>query len=152
MPVCPYPNDREENTMQLSFTVFICQANILYNTMQDDTLNKDQYLLTSKDFFQFILAGCYTQNNLSKHITLNACQGLIDPVSFKARRDYDSLISATHNLPYSCHLSLFPVSPFRDALKKTNHIKAIAYTQVTPHSHFSQSPHLNSLQFHHIHS
>ncbi|KAG8213504.1 hypothetical protein J3R82DRAFT_12047 [Butyriboletus roseoflavus] len=126
----PYPDDREENGVQHSFRQFVAQAQQFYTQMQNEDLTPEDEALASKAFYQFVLTGRIRINNISRHITFNACQGLREPPQYQITRDYDSLIGATQDLPYNSHLALSPVPPFRDVLYKPNHIKALAYNQL----------------------
>ena len=47
-------------------------------------------------------------------------------------RDYDSAIGITRSLPFTRPLSVYPVPPFSETLKKDNHI-----THVMPHASVS---------------
>lgn len=127
----PYPNDREENGVQHSFQQFVARAQQLYAQMQEPDLLPDEERHASKQFLQFTLTGRMDFNDMPHHATLNACQDLYDPGRYQITRDYDSLIGATKDLPYNTHLALSPVPPYRDVLSKPNHIKALAYIQVS---------------------
>ncbi|KIK32002.1 hypothetical protein CY34DRAFT_102396, partial [Suillus luteus UH-Slu-Lm8-n1] len=42
-------------------------------------------------------------------------------------RDLDSVIGVSDTLPYTSTLSIWPLSPFRETLRKDNHVKSHAY-------------------------
>lgn len=134
----PYPDDREENGQQYSFQQFVNQAQRFYTRMQNEDLPPDEDALASKAFLQFMLAGRIRINDILRHITFNACQGLREP-QYQITRDYDSLIGASKDLPYTIHLALSPVPPFRDILYKPNHIKGLAYNRVKSSMYSFQS-------------
>lgn len=126
-----YPDDREENGVQHSFQQFVAHAQQLYVRMQEPDLAPDEERHASKQFLQFALTGRMRLNDVPRHATLNASQDLLAPGRYQITRDYDSLIGATKDLPYNTQLALCPVPPYRDVLYKPNHIKALAYIQVS---------------------
>ena len=99
--------------------------------MQPPDLDANEQQHTSKAFLQFTLTGHGDFNNIPGHLTLNACQDLHDPAQYQITCDYNSLIGATKDLPYKFHLALSPVPPYREVLHKPNHMKALAYIQVS---------------------
>lgn len=131
MPTPAYPDDREEQAVQLTFEEFVSKARELYVHMQDHTLSSQQEAQAANNFYRFVLAGRTRINNIPRHITVNACQGLNQPLHLEITRDYDSLIGATVDLPYTMHLALSPVPPFKDVLYKPNHVKSIAFRDVS---------------------
>jgi hypothetical protein len=126
-----YPDDREEHGLQLTFEEFVTTARHLYVEMQDENLTEEQEDRASKKFFRFVLAGRTQVDDITRHITLNACQGLQEPEAYEVTRDYDSLIGVSTDLPYRSHLALNPVPPFKETLFKPNHMKSIVYRDVS---------------------
>jgi len=137
-----YPDDREEHGVQLTFERFVTSARERYLAMQDKTLTVDEEDNAAKKFLQFVLAGRTEVEDTIRHVTLNACQGLAPPYDYAVSRDYDSLIGVSYDLPYTCHLAINPVPPFRDTLFKHNHMKSLAYRDVS-HTYIHQSTNLN---------
>ena len=73
MPFHLYPNDCEENPIQLTLQEFINEGLQYYNTVEEG--DQDDKLT----FLKFMLAGCCGLNlNNQCSITLNVCQGLPD--------------------------------------------------------------------------
>ncbi|KAH0832860.1 hypothetical protein J3R83DRAFT_11787 [Lanmaoa asiatica] len=105
MVACRYPDDHEECGLQFTFSEFVTTTHDLYIQMQATDLTPEEEDHASMKFLQFILAGCTQVDNITRHITLNACQ----------------------DLPYNSHLALNPVPPFKDTLFKPNHMKSLVY-------------------------
>ncbi|KAI6043742.1 hypothetical protein EDC04DRAFT_2600004 [Pisolithus marmoratus] len=127
-PMCHYPNDREANPIQLSFNEFCIKANDLYAALQENTITPRQEAFAMKEFYRFVLVGhTHMPDGDTAHITLNACNNLPDNVQYEVSWDYDSLIGVSNDLPYSTHLQLTPVPPFKLTLKTDNHMKSMAY-------------------------
>ena len=88
-----------------------------------------------KEFVKFILAGRNWNNRgEQERIFVNGQQGTtalqhgLDS-NYDLARDYDSAIGITSDLPFSEPFAIYPLSPFKDTLKKTNHIKGKAFDQ-----------------------
>jgi len=128
MPPARYPDEREEHGIQMTLEDFVAEADTLFAPLKDQTLNLPEVAEASLTFCKFALAGRIQRNGVGRHITVNPCQGLVPPPHYNITRDYDSLIGAGWDLPYSQHLALFPIPPFRDTLRKSNHLNARAYS------------------------
>ncbi|KAF9218170.1 hypothetical protein BS17DRAFT_823392 [Gyrodon lividus] len=101
--------------------------------MQQENLTPTEQQEVAKAFLKFVLTGCTLLHNRNHHITINACQDVIEPEVYHITRDYDSLIGISKNLPYSVHLALTSVPPFRDTLTQSSHMKGPAYVGDVPH-------------------
>lgn len=121
MPIRAYPDDREDNPVQLTLSEFVQEGAEYYHHVGDSD-NDD---LT---FLKFILAGRRGLDlEEQRTITLNVTQGQPDIRNVTTTRDYDSLIGTTKTLPYLVPLTVWPVPSFRDTLKTSNHVMSIAY-------------------------
>lgn len=130
-PARKYPDERERDPIQLGFHEFCMKADELYVSLQENTATDEEEALAAKEFYRFVLAGrTHGPDHEPAHITLNVHSGLQDNRGYQVSRDYDSLIGISHDLPYSRHVQLTPVPPFRHTLKKNNHMKAMAFLDV----------------------
>lgn len=131
VPGRSYPDERELDALQLSFLEFCDKARELYTDLQYDTNTDDEEKHAAQLFYRFVLAGrTCTDNDVPRHITVNALDNLPKVEQFTVTRDYDSMIGVSHDLPYTSHLALSPVPPFRSTLKTPNHMKADVYLDV----------------------
>lgn len=104
-------------------------------TLQEFLQLADSLLYTRNDvngFVRFVLAGRYStvQDGPMSRVFVNAKQGLhtgLPDAELLVTRDYDSIIGISKDLPYKAALQVFPVAPFKETLKKNNHVKALAY-------------------------
>ncbi|KAG6370137.1 hypothetical protein JVT61DRAFT_12439 [Boletus reticuloceps] len=120
-----YPDDRDQNAAQLSLEQFCHKANQLYVALQNSS--DEEEAEHAKRFTQFVLAGrTRNRHGVPGHITVNACQGLVDIDEFKVTRDYDSLIGISKDLPFTTHLELMPVPPYKLTLSSPNHLNGTA--------------------------
>ncbi|THH21444.1 hypothetical protein EUX98_g8377 [Antrodiella citrinella] len=97
---------------QLSLRQFATTASRLY---EDNT----------GDFLSFVLSGEANDDNGDvQQYAVNALQGaspiIHDELEFS--RDIDSIIGVTQTLPFKVPLSIFPIAPFSETLKKNSHI------------------------------
>lgn len=124
-----YPDDRDQNPTQLSLEQFCHKANRLYAALQNSSDAKEAEHATR--FNQFVLAGrTRNRHGVPGHVTLNACQGLLEIEELTVTRDYDSLIGISKDLPFTHHLELLPVPPFKLTLKTPNHVNSTAIVNV----------------------
>lgn len=81
------------------------------------------------DYCRMVLAGRAKVEGVEHRIFVNARQDLpnIEPEDWVRTRDYDSLCGCTSDLPFSHHLGVFAVAPFKETLTKSNHLTAKAY-------------------------
>lgn len=136
MAMRPYPDDREVQPVQLTFSEFTQEATRYYTSM--DSLEDEH------KFLKFVLAGrCGLDLEDQYTVTVNATQGQRDIIRPTITRDYDSLIGTTKTLPYSVALTVWPVPNFRDTLTTNNHITSIAFDQRVSHLWHSLSSLLN---------
>lgn len=124
-----YPDDREPTPLQLSFVEFTKKARQLFIDLQDTT-DPNQERVAAKDFYRFVLAGRIYVDDLERHVTLNSCQGQDSNVQYTLTRDYDSLIGISKDLPYSKHIELLPIPPFRMTLTQSNHLTGTVFVEV----------------------
>ena len=121
MPMRAYPDDREDDPVQLTLSEFVEEGAEYYRQVgesEDDDMT----------FLKFVLAGRRGLDlEEQRTITLNVTQGQPDIRNITATRDYDSLIGTTKTLPYLVPLTVWPVPSFRDTLKTSNHVTSIAY-------------------------
>lgn len=123
MPL-PYP-DEDMFERQISIATLVKLAEAM--------LSKDDPNI--KDFVKLVLAGRNKTNQGQwERIFINGQQETTalehGPVAnYKLARDYDSAIGITHNLPFSEPLAIYPLSPFKETLKKTNHIRGKAFDE-----------------------
>lgn len=84
-------------------------------------------------FLPFVLAGRMLDDedidengdDVLKRVFVNAVVDAECPLEdmLSLTRDYDSVIGISNDLPYTDALSIFPVPPFKETLKRDNHIK-----------------------------
>ncbi|KAG8214946.1 hypothetical protein J3R82DRAFT_10136 [Butyriboletus roseoflavus] len=121
MVIMPYPDDREDEPVQLTLSEFIQEGVGYYNRLG----RSDNDDLT---FLKFILAGRRGLDlDEQRTITLNVTQAEPDILHATMTRDYDSLIGTTRTLPYLVPLTVWPIPSFRDMLKMSNHVTSVAY-------------------------
>jgi hypothetical protein len=110
--MCRYPHDDLVATEQVSLLDFTRTA------LEMSQVNPDDWLSYAK----YVLAGRSTDDHF---ITVNALQEAHSPDINECNmtRDYDSIIGVSHDLPFLVPLSIYPVPPFQDILRKDNHIK-----------------------------
>ncbi|KAG8218047.1 hypothetical protein J3R82DRAFT_3387 [Butyriboletus roseoflavus] len=121
MAIMPYPDDREDEPVQLTLSEFIQEGVGYYNRLG----RSDNDDLT---FLKFILAGRRGLDlDKQRTITLNVTQAEPDILRATTTRDYDSLIGTTRTLPYLVPLTVWPIPSFRDTLKMSNHVTSVAY-------------------------
>src|SRR5262245_41174959 len=102
--------DEDLPELQISLTQFVAIAGQLFADGQN-----------SDAFVRFVLAG-----RLQSHrIFVNARQETSAPPlgQYQLRRDIDSVIGITNDLPFRATLAIFPVPSFRDTLTKDVHVK-----------------------------
>lgn len=78
-----------------------------------------------QNFCQLMLSGRYVSDDAVEHrVYVNARQGTQPPLlnDCTLTRDIDSVIGITDDLPYTAPLAIFPMAPFKETLKKSNHI------------------------------
>lgn len=124
--------DEDLPVVQLSLKQFVSIAQNLFNRKQD-----------SDAFVRFVLAGRIQINNQESWVFINARQGEIAPPvhKYQLRRDVDSAIGMTHDLPFRKALGVFPVASWCDTLTEDNHLK---YTPGSPLG-FKVSKHMDSI-------
>lgn len=113
--------DEDLPKKQVTLHEFLHLADSLLHTRQD-----------VKAFVRFVLAGRYSavEDGPMSRVFMNAKQGLhtgLPDPDLQVTRDYDSIIGISKDLPYMAAVQVFPIAPFRETLKKTNHIKSLAY-------------------------
>ncbi|KAG1793321.1 uncharacterized protein HD556DRAFT_1238042 [Suillus plorans] len=117
-----YP-DETIDISQLTMKEFVGHSRHLFTQMQDDQ--------TEVDFIRFVLAarvGPLADEELDQYqVRLNCLQGIPTPPEIDITRDLDSVIGVSDTLPYTSTLSIWPLPPFRETLKKDNHVKSRAY-------------------------
>lgn len=128
MPPARYPDEREHPWIQMTLDEFVADAGTLFAPLRDADLDFQELKEASLTFCKFVLAGRAQRDGVGRHISVNPCQALVIPRRYNITRDYDSLIGASWDLPYSKPLALFPVPPFRDTLRKSNHLNSRAYS------------------------
>ncbi|KAG2366150.1 hypothetical protein BDR07DRAFT_1480390 [Suillus spraguei] len=120
-----YP-DESINLSQLTMKEleFVGHSRHLFMQMQDD----DQAEL---DFIHFVLAarvGPLADEELNQcQVRLNCLQGIPPLPETNITRDLDSVIGVSDTLPYTSALSIWPPPPFKETLKKDNHVKSRVY-------------------------
>lgn len=117
-----YP-DETIDISQLTMKEFVGHSRHLFTQMQDDQ--------TEVDFIRFVLAarvGPLADEELDQYqVRLNCLQGIPAPPETDITRDLDSVIGVSDTLPYTSTLSIWPLPPFKETLKKDNHVKSRAY-------------------------
>ncbi len=109
-----------------------------YEDLPQITLSINQFtetaqtLASSEDgskFVPFVLAGRLLDDedifeDVEKRVFVNPIVDAECPPGreLKFSRDYDSVIGVSSDLPYLSPLAVFPVPPFKDTLKRTNHV------------------------------
>lgn len=81
-------------------------------------------------FVRFVLAGRYIGEGPMSRVFVNAKQGLhtgLPDGAVNVTRDYDSILGISNDLPYMSALAVFPLPPFKETLKKNNHMCSLAY-------------------------
>lgn len=102
-------------------------------TLQEFLQIADGLLYNQQDVFQFVrfmLAGRYTGDGAMARAFVNVKQGLhtgLPDNEVTVTRDYDSIIGISQDLPYMSALAVFPLAPFKETLKKNNHMKSLAF-------------------------
>ena len=81
------------------------------------------------DYIDTALCGRVSIDQAAHRASVNARQGLHPPVLPEFMRDFDSAIGITHDLPYTSPFNVYPVSSFRDTLRKPNHVQGPIYAQ-----------------------
>ena len=121
MPTRAYPDDRQDEPVQLTLSQFVQEASEYFLNM---TNSRDD----EQTFLKFILAGRRgLQREEQRSITLNMTQGQPNIRDITVTRDYDSLIGTTKTLPYLVPLTVWPVPSFRDTLTANNHVTSVAH-------------------------
>ena len=120
IPVGDWPDEQlPDLTMSLADFVRQAQALCLPNK--------------TKEFLDLVLAGRVVKEGIQY-------RALIDPVLrtqrahhslLYHRRDYDSCIGITSHLPYTAPIAIWPVPPFKQTLTTDNHMRSIAWKQVS---------------------
>ncbi|KAG1838781.1 hypothetical protein F4604DRAFT_1600041 [Suillus subluteus] len=117
-----YP-DETIDLAQLTMSEFVGHSRHLFTQMQDDQ--------TELDFIRFVLAarvGPLADEELDRcQVRLNCLQGILPLPEPDVTRDLDSVIGVSDTLPYTSTLSIWPLPPFKETLKKDNHVKSRAY-------------------------
>jgi hypothetical protein len=117
-----YP-DEIIDLAQLTMAEFVGHSRHLYTQMQDDQ--------SEVDFIRFVLAarvGPLADEELDRcQVRLNCLQGIPPLPETDITRDLDSVIGISDTLPYTSTLSIWPLPPFKETLKKDNHVKSRAY-------------------------
>jgi hypothetical protein len=90
-------------------------------------VRKSQELSEGDDsdaFARFVLAGRLATDQGLHRVFINARQNAHAPPegTFDVRRDFDSAIGITQDLPFTAALSVYPMPSFEDTLKKDNHL------------------------------
>jgi hypothetical protein len=77
------------------------------------------------EFARFLLAGRLNTDEGLKRVWVNARQNARAPPegAYDLRRDFDSAIGITRDLPFTECMSVFPMASFDDTLKRDNHLK-----------------------------
>ena len=90
--------------------------------MQDASVNND---IDPVDFVRLALAGKYDNDGLQSKIYVNPLHHVDSPSldAVTITRDYDSMIGITRSLPFSTFVTIYPVVPFKETLKRDNHIR-----------------------------
>jgi hypothetical protein len=106
-----YP-DEPLPSLQLSLKQFVTVAQQLWD---GDELNA---------FARYIVAGRLVGADDHRRVFVNARQESHAPQypHYELRRDLDSVIGMTRDLPFSQAMSVFPMASFEDTLKKDNHL------------------------------
>jgi hypothetical protein len=77
-----------------------------------------------EQFVRLGITGRMRRTNKVARIIMTDCYVTPEQVSeFTIRRDYDSLIGWSHDLPLQCPVDIYMIPRFRDTLKKDIHIK-----------------------------
>lgn len=108
-----YPDEALEES-QLSFKHFVSLAGLLYSAGKMEA------------FSRFVLAGrLHSGEGRQARIFLNATQGASPPETGKSKvkRDLDSIVGVSRDLPYNVPMAIFPFPSFRDTLTENNHLK-----------------------------
>jgi len=117
-----YP-DEIIDLAQLTMADFVGHSRHLFTQMHDDQ--------TELDFIRFVLAarvGPLADEELDRcQVRLNCLQGIPPLPEPDINRDLDSVIGVSDTLPYTSTLSIWPLPPFKETLKKDNHVKSRAY-------------------------
>lgn len=104
---------------QLSLRQFAVSSQRMHKKYEQNSDDKALF-----EFLQFTLAGEATEDGQTQKFAVNALQGtpaiLHDELVIS--RDIDSVIGVTTTLPFKVPLSVFPMAPFMETLKRTNHI------------------------------
>jgi hypothetical protein len=107
---------------QLTMNEFVGHSRHLFTQFQDEQ--------SEFDFIRFVLAArapSADEENEGYQIRLNCLQGLPPLPDADITRDLDSVIGVSDTLPYTSSLSIWPLSPFKETLKKDNHVRSHAY-------------------------
>ena len=106
-----YP-DEPLPSLQLSLRRFVSVAQQLCDAGDEEGLARYMY------------SGRLVVEEDQRRVFVNARQGADPPPrdEYELRRDLDSVIGVTRDLPFLQAMSVFPVAPFEDTLKKDNHM------------------------------
>jgi hypothetical protein len=106
-----YP-DEPLPSLQLSLKRFVSVAQRLWDAGDEDV------------FARYIFAGRLTGEDDQRRVFVNARQESSAPPhgEYELRRDLDSVIGITRNLPFIQAMSVFPMASFEDTLKRDNHM------------------------------
>src|SRR4051812_10775642 len=109
-----YPDEPRPST-QLTLFQFVQVAEDLQRT--DDM----------HDFARFVCAGRWGNDDQEQRVFVNARQDARAPptLEYELRRDFDSAIGITKDLPFHEAMAVFPMASFDDTLKRDNHIKGV---------------------------
>ena len=111
-----YP-DETLHESQVSLQQFVRTAEyLLYQDQTPDNVVR---------FVRFVLAGRFELDGQQIRIFVNARQAASPPSinAYQDRRDLDSAIGVTRDLPFRVALAIFPLASFRDTLTEDNHVK-----------------------------
>lgn len=116
--------DEDLPSIQVSLKQFVSLSQALYLPASGQNQDLER-------FIRFVLAGHIQNQSDGKEkgqlarIFVNAQQGALAPPihRYQLKRDIDSVIGVTYDLPFKRSMAIFPLACFRDTLTQDNHLK-----------------------------
>ena len=109
-------------TVEWSLKQFVDHAKSVLSAREGDAVHR---------FLQLVLAGKYvdpTSGSRRVRIIPRLDSEQLASLPLRATRDFDSLIGITDDLPFRRSIAVYPITNFRDRLRKSNHLtRSIKY-------------------------
>lgn len=107
-----YP-DEELPDLHLTLEDFVSRAQ---NALSDPETYVEQ------DFVRLLLSGRVTDEITSKRISVNPRHSGAEVGGYEVRRDFDSIIGVSKDLPFAVPMAVFPLHSHRDTLVEDIHL------------------------------